>query len=197
MHKALDKFYFTTNMNELKFSIKLSLGLFAIGTIILILFAFTLSTTIGMLGYIFTGLSIFIGTIYLIILTVRVATNKVDTRTGIKSALVFMINIPIALLYTYLVLILLNYARITFENTTGEDLISIKIRGCEDSEIGGLRTGESKTIWIDIPGDCQIDIEYELNGEMKRETVASYLTNMNGLIGTYKIGSNRDVLSDI
>ncbi len=184
-------------MNELKFSIKLSVGLFTIGTIILILFAFSLSTTIGMLGYIFTGLAVFIGIVYLIILTVRVVTNKVDRSTGIKSALVLIINIPIALFYTYLVIVLLNYARITFENATGQELTSIKILGCQEIEIETLKTGESKTVWIDIPSDCQVDIEYELNGEIKKETVADYLTNMNGLIGTYRIGSNKDILSDI
>jgi hypothetical protein len=60
-----------------------------------------------------------------------------------------------------------------------------------------LKTGESETVWIDIPNDCQVDIEYELKGEIRRETVAGYLTNMNGLFGTYKIGSNKDILSDI
>jgi hypothetical protein len=121
-------------MNELKFLIKLSLGFFTIGTIILILFAFSLSTAIGMLGYIFTGLSFLMGTVYLIILTVRIATNKVDRNIGIKSALVLITNIPIALLYIYVVLVLLNYARITFENTTGEDLTRIKILGCQERE---------------------------------------------------------------
>src|SRR5688572_21749661 len=101
-------------MSELKFSIKLSLGFFTIGTIILILFAFSLSTTIGMLGYFFTGLSFLLGAVYLIILAVRIITNKVDMSTGFKSALVLIINIPIALFYTYLVVVLLSYARITF-----------------------------------------------------------------------------------
>ena len=184
-------------MNELKFSIRLSLGLFSIGTIILLLFALSLSSTIGILGYIFTGLSFVVGTIYLIILTVKVVTDKIDRTAGIKSALVMMVNIPIALFYAYLVLILLNYARITFENTTGQDLTSIKILGCQDQEIAELEIGESTTIWIDIPTDCEINIEYELHGEIRRETVASYLTNSNGIIATYQIGSNKDILSDI
>lgn len=69
-----------------------------------------------------------------------------------------IINIPIALFYTYLVIVLLNYARITFENTTGQDLTSIKILGCQEGKIETLKTGESKTVWIDIPRDCQVDI---------------------------------------
>jgi hypothetical protein len=184
-------------MNELNFSIKLSIGFFTIGTVILILFGFSLSTTIGIIGYIFTGLSFFIGTVYLIILTARIVKNKVDRSMGIKSALVVIINIPVALFYIYLVVVLLNYARITFENTTGADLTSIKILGCQEHEIKTLKTGESKTVWIDIPNDCQVDIEYEVNGEIRREIVAGYLTNMNGLIETYRIGSNKDIPSDI
>jgi hypothetical protein len=181
-------------MDELKFSIKLTLGFFTIGTIIMVLFALTLSGTIGMFGYIFTGLSVFIGTVYLVILIVRIVTKKVDGTTGIKSALVLTINIPVAIFYTYLVLVLLNYARVTFENTTGELLTSIKIFGCEEKEIKRLKSGESETVWIHIPGDCEVEIAYQLNGEIRREIVAGYLTNMNGFIGRYRIGSDTDIM---
>jgi hypothetical protein len=103
------------------------------------------------------------------------------------------INIPIAAFYFYLVVVLINIARITFENTTGHDLSSIKISGCGDKEIRFLQAGKSKTVWIHIPSDCSLEISYEIDGQIKREIIAAYLTNSNGVIATYKIGSNQEI----
>lgn len=180
-------------MVELKFSIKLALGFFVIGTIILLSFAIKLSSTVAMLGYIYTAFAFLIGSIYVIIITIKIVSKKLDFRTGVKVILVMMLNVPISLFYIFIVLTLMSYARITFENTTEYNLTSIKISGCQNKEIKELRTGESKTVWIGIPTDCQVDIQYEVNGDLKRETVVGYLTNSGGIVATYKIGSNQDV----
>jgi len=179
--------------SELKFSKRLSIGLFCIGTLILIVFAATLSVTVAFVGYVFTGLSFFLGSVYFLILIIDVARGKTDQNTGVKSIGILLINIPIAAFYIYLVMVLLNTARITFENTTGHDLSSIKISGCTNKEINFLEAGESKTIWIDIPSDCSLEINYVIEGEIKIETVAGYLTTSNGVIATYKIGSNKEI----
>ncbi|MGC3944403.1 MAG: hypothetical protein QM762_07785 [Chryseolinea sp.] len=181
-------------MNDFRFAVKLTIGLVVVGTVILLLFVFTLDSFVGIIGYIFTVMSILVGLLFLVILAVRVATKKTDGLTAVKAVLVMIINIPVALCYAYIVVVLLNIARITFENTTGSDLTSIRISGCEERVTSSLKNGDTTTVWIDIPSDCEVVIDYEINGEVKREVVASYLTTMNGLIGRYKIGSNEDIL---
>jgi hypothetical protein len=180
-------------MTEIKFSKRLSIGLFCIGTLILIVFAATLSVTVAFVGYVFTALSFFLGSVYFLILIINIARGKTDQNIGVKSIGIMLINIPIAAFYLYLVMILINTARITFENTTGHDLSSIKISGCTNKEINFLEAGESETIWINIPSDCSLEINYEIGGQIKIEVVASYLTTSNGVIATYKVGSNQEI----
>ena len=107
------------------------------------------------------------------------------------------LSIPLALLYSYAMVFLSSYARITFKNTTGMNLSTIHIDGCHEKEIKNLNNGESKTVWIKILGDCKIEIDYEVNGIKKRETVVGYLNTTGGLVATYEVGSNKDVLEEI
>jgi hypothetical protein len=71
------------------------------------------------------------------------------------------------------------------------------ISGCERHELAGLGEGESKLLWITVPTDCDLKIEYTINGRRQQETVAGYLTNPCGLITTYRIGKSRDIMLDL
>lgn len=181
-------------MKELRFSKRLSIGLFSIGTLIFVLYAITLSTSIGLLGYIYVGLAAFIGIIYLLTVVIKMIRYRLEFMVGLKSAGIMILNIPVVLIYFYLVMILMNTARITLENSTGQDISSIRITGCDHREIETLKAGKLETIWINIPGDCALEIEYQIEGKMVKETVAGYLTSPAGIIATYKIGSNKDIL---
>jgi len=178
---------------DLKFAIKLAIGLFTIGTIIFLLFFFTGSARVALAGYSFLVVSVFISWAFIAVVLVNFLRRKISMTEALKILGVILANIPVAILYTYLVVLLLNYARITFINTTGNDLRSIKIYGCEEKEIAALKQGDSKTVWIKIPGDCEVEIEYEAGGKRKTETVAGYLTNSGGVKAVYEIGSNRDI----
>ena len=46
--------------------------------------------------------------------------------------------------------------RITFTNSTQNKLTDIKIVGCETEYISELKPNESKTVWVEITGDCSI-----------------------------------------
>jgi hypothetical protein len=179
---------------DLKFSIKISIALFGLGTVLLVLFAVNLSPTIALLGYAYTILAFAIGFLYVTVLIHTILKRKIKLREGLLSISVMLINIPISFGYVFVVSVLLNYARITIENTTGKEITSVKITGCENKELSKLGNGESQTLWINIPGDCQLNIEYEVNGQIRNEIIAGYLTNSGGIIATYKIGSNQDIL---
>lgn len=180
-------------MTHLQFSKRLSIGLFAIGTLLFIAYATTLSPIVGLIGFVYTILAFSIGTFYFFVLGSKIGRQKLDLETGKKSIQILTLNLPIALIYFVIVMILINTARITLVNGTGQDLSSIKISGCDTKEIESLKTGQSTTIRIYMPSDCSLEIRYELGRETRTETVAGYLTNLGGVIATYQIGSNEEI----
>lgn len=183
-------------MHYLKLSIKIAIILFAIGTILLLIFFFTGSARMVTIGYAFLVTTILISWAFIALVLVNFASRKISLTNALKILGVILINIPIAILYTYLVVALLGYARITFINSTPHNLSAIKIYGCEENEITSLPSGESKTVWISIPGDCDVKIAYEVQGNRRTETVAGYLTPSGGVKAVYEIGSNRDIFED-
>jgi hypothetical protein len=90
---------------------------------------------------------------------------------------------------------LLNTMRVTFYNSTSYVLTDINITGCQNKHIDKLDPGGGRTIWISIPGDCEISIDYlEKNIRMKEYGIGGYITNDNGQIIDYNIGGKNDQL---
>jgi len=175
---------------DLKFATRLSLTFFSIGTLLLVLYYFTLSSLVALIGYSYTGFAVLIGIIYLILIGFKVISKKITKITGIKCAGIVLLNLPFATIYFYFVMMLMTTARITFENATGHDISSLSIGGCINKELGELKAGESTTMWIAVKNDCSLVLFYKVDREPKLETAFGYLTPNNGMIATYKIGSN-------
>ena len=90
-----------------------------------------------------------------------------------------LLNIPVMFFYCWVTIILLNTMRITFANSTQTTLTNINVVG-GGGHIDKLESGESETVWVDIIGDCSIDIDYLYNGQRKEESVAGYVTSSMG-----------------
>ncbi len=176
-------------MPDFKFASRLSLVFFTVGTLLIALYYFTMSPVSALVGYAYTGIAILVGMIYLILIGFKVISKKITASTGLKCAGIILVNLPVATIYFYFVMILMTTARITFENTTGQDISSASIGGCATEEIGTLKPGESKTVWVIIKSDCSLVLFYKLDREPKLETPFPYLTHNSGMIATYKIGS--------
>lgn len=176
-------------MSDLKFARRISLSFFIVGTLLMILYYFTMSEVVALIGYSYTGLAVLIVVIYLILIGFRIISKKLDGFTGLRCAGAVLLNLPIAALYFYFVMILMTTARITFENATGRDISAVSIGGCASRELGELKTGESKTVWVKIKSDCSLVLFYKIDREPKLETPFASLTHNNGMIATYKIGN--------
>lgn len=176
-------------MPEFKFALRLSITFFIVGTLLMAIYYFTMSETSAQLGYAYTGIAVLVGIIYLILIGFKVISKKITATNGLKCAGVVLINLPVATLYLYFVMILMTTARITFENTTGKDISAVSIGGCLAQELGDLKSGEAKTVWVKIKSDCSLVLFYKLDREPKLETPFPYLTHNAGMIATYKIGS--------
>jgi len=176
-------------MPDFKFALRLSLSFFTIGTILMATYFFTMSPVSEQLGYAYTGIAILVGIIYLILVGFKVVSKKITTIEGLKCAGVVLLNLPIATLYFYFVVVLMTTARITFENNTGSDISSVSVGGCHEQEIGDLKNGESKTVWVKIKSDCSLVLTYTVDRVPKLETAFPRLAQNQGMIATYKIGT--------
>jgi hypothetical protein len=169
---------------------------FIIGTIMIGFFYFTLSIELAVYSYsILIAIALF-NVIVLSILMSNVILEKVSFRKYRLTVGLMIANIPVAIGYFVLVLILINTLRITFVNSTGERIDNIEIIGCEPKLIDNLEPEDSKTVWINITGDSTLEIEYQLQGETKREIVFGYVTNSNGQIATYWIGKDKKPIDE-
>jgi hypothetical protein len=174
-------------MPNFKFAAALAISLFIIGTGILIWFYLNPSSFVAFVAYQFTILAIIVNWIYAGVLLFNFLKARISIPVLLKSLGVTVLNIPVGILYAYIMVWLLSYARITFKNSTGTDLGVIRIEGCQEKEITDLKNDDSRTVWIKIPGDCAIAIAYELNGEQRRETVIGYLVPEGGIKATYEL----------
>ena len=177
-------------MSDFKFALRLSLTFFSIGTLLMAAYYFTISPSVALVGYSYTGFAVLTGMIYLILIGFKVMSKKITTNMGLKCAGIVLINLPVATLYFYFVILLMTTARITFENATGNVISAVSIAGCINKELGELKDGESTTVWIVVKNECSVVLFYKLDREPKLETPFSYLTPNSGIIATYKIGSH-------
>lgn len=176
-------------MEYFRFGVKLALVFFLLGTVVLVLFAITLSTKIALFAYQFTVTAILVNWLYAATLLFYLLKRKISLNALFKTLGVMLINIPVGILYAWLMVYLLSFARITIHNATGEDLGPIRVYGCEQKEIKELKNGDKKNVWIKIPANCSIEIQYQLRGVNKLDTVVNYLTPERGLKITHELRS--------
>jgi len=181
-----------TTERHIKLGRRTALISFLLGTAIFGLYFLTSSFGLLFLGYGFIALTGLINIGILISILVK-ATKDKDNRTKLfKTCGLMLLNIPVMLFYCWIVIILLNTMRINFTNATQKTLTNINIIGCGGGHIDKLESGESKTVWVDIIGDCSIGIEYLSNGQNKEESVAGYVTNSMGQKMKYNIGGQNE-----
>ncbi|MEB3753969.1 hypothetical protein [Acinetobacter sp. MD2(2019)] len=165
---------------------------FLLGTLIFGLFFITSAFEILFFAYGFIALTSLINLGALISILLKAHKDKDNRIKLFTTCGLMLLNIPIMLLYCSITIILLNTMRITFTNSTQITLTNINIVGCGGGYIDKLENGESKTVWIDITGDCSIDINYLSNGQKKEELVASYVSNSMGQKMKHNVGGQNE-----
>lgn len=161
---------------------------FTIATMIFAFYLFTGNLDYGFFGYLFFLLAVPSNIIILIILLFQTSKSEFPKKNSQGIRFMFL-NIPVAIFYFGIGIYFTGIMRITFKNNTGEDIKKIKIVGCENEELDILKNGETETIWIDINGDCSINISYtDAKGKIQNETVLGYVTSGMGQKYIYKIG---------
>lgn len=168
---------------------------FLLGTAIFGIYFLTSSFELLFVGYGFIALTGIVNIGVLIAILIRAYKCKESKKGLIRTSRIMLVNIPVMVLYCWVAIILLGTMRITFTNETGTTLTDINIVGCGGGHIDKLEVGESETVWVDITGDCSINIDYHTNSDRKRETVAGYVTSSMGQRIKHKIdGKDKDIL---
>ena len=162
---------------------------FGIGTAIFGLYYLSSEAALLFLGYGYILLAGLVNIGILISILVKASNDTANRKALFTTAGLMLLNIPVMLLYCQVGLQLLDTMRITFINTTPSTITDIHILGCENEYIQQLEAGESKTVWINIPGDCAITADYLLNGQRKKEAVEGYISHFMGQKTTHRIGS--------
>jgi len=165
---------------------------FVLGTIIFGLYFLTSSFKLLLLGEGFIFLTVLVNIGILILILVKAYKDKENRKKLLKICGIMLVNIPVMLFYCWVTIILLNTMRITFRNSTQTTLTNINISGCGGGHIDKLESGESETVWVDINGDCSINIDYLSKGQRKEEGVSGYVTSTMGKKMKHNIGGKNE-----
>lgn len=163
---------------------------FLMGTFLMLYYYYTSSAYILLPALYFILFTVIVNMTVLSLLLTKSRKDKINQSIYLKTSKLLLCNIPIAIAYLFFVFILVDTMRVTFINKTGKPIEHIEISGCELEKIDRLEINEQKIIWIAISGDCSVDIQYSIEGTIKKEEVFSYVTTMMGQQTTFRIGSN-------
>ena len=164
-----------TTERHIKLGRQTALISFLLGTVIFGLYFLTSSFELLFVGYGFIALTGLINIGILISILLKANKDIENRKKLLTTSGLMLLNIPLMLFYCWVAIVLLDTMRITFTNSTQTTLSSINIVGCGGGHIDQLEAGQSKTVWVDITGDCSINIDYLSNGQQKNESVAGYV----------------------
>lgn len=167
---------------------------FLLGTGIFGFYFLTSSSQLLFIGYVFIIVPGLINICVLISILIKAAKDKNNYSRLNRTVGLMLLNVPVMLIYCWAAVILLNTMRITFTNSTRATLTDININGCETEHIDMLDVGESKTVWVAIKGDCEINIDYLSNGQRSTKVVVGYVTNSMGQKMKYNVGGQNEEL---
>ena len=148
---------------------------FVIGALIFGIYLLTSNSNLLFIGYGFIVLAGIANLIILIAILAKSNSDSTNRKRLLKTSGLMLINLPIMFFFIWISLILIGNMRITLTNGTNNKLTDIKIVGCETQHIAELEPNESKTVWVEITGDCSITLEYLENGEIKKEMVEEFI----------------------
>ena len=181
------------NKNLNKIGIWTAIISFVVGTILLVLYYFSDSEIVAIVSVFYIIAAGVINFVILLALLIKSRKDSENRKKYFKTAGLILINIPIVLVYLYFIIGLSDTMRITFVNKTGKQIEDIEITGCEYEKINELKNNQSKTVWIDITGDCSITVKYKIEDKIKKETVFEYVTTSMGKKATYRIGKDKPI----
>lgn len=162
---------------------------FTAGTIIFALHYFTMGSYFIITGYFFILVMGIINLILLGFLLSKVLREKTNREKLLLNGLLMLLNIPVMLLYCWITIVIMNTVRITLVNAANITATDIRFTGCEEKRIESLAPGKSTTVWINIPNDCSVRVDYMSGQQARSAFPVGYVTNSMGHQITWQLGA--------
>lgn len=162
---------------------------FAIGSVLLVIYYFTMSEIIALQSYVTIIIVAFVNLAVLGILILKLFKKNADKGKILKSIGLMSLNIPVVIIYFYIFSLLLDTVRLTITNESNFKIENILVKGCEQKTVEDINPNKNATVWIKIPNDCSVSISYKMNGSTKQREILGYVTNMGGKKLEFKIGN--------
>ena len=141
-----------------------------------------------MAGMIYVSLALIINLFIVIkLLLSLIQTDKSQKAKTLKTIGLMSLNIPIALICFYVVVLNVFKIIVKFENKTGENLTEFIVLRPDYMNIGELKINSSKTVRMRNPRIRDIVVEYNLAGE-KHEVQFLYFFGTSENRVKYQVG---------
>lgn len=160
---------------------------FVLGSLIFALYFINSNVDFLLAGYIFIIVAGILNICLLISILLKAKKDKSNRKKLLFTSGFMLINIPVLIIYFGLSSMLLNTMRITIKNDSSFDLTELNISGCESKHIKNIDAGKSKCVWISIPNDCSISMNYLTNNIRKDTLIMGYVTSNMGQKISFKI----------
>jgi hypothetical protein len=110
----------------------------------------------------------------------------------LRTTGLMLLNVPVAIFCFWAGSQLLNTVRITLTNPHSTTITDLVISGCKMHTIATLPPGGKQIVWVSIPGDCSIHLQYQHGGQVHQETVMGYCTGNMGMKIGHELGKGAD-----
>ncbi|TNE79824.1 MAG: hypothetical protein EP332_09595 [Bacteroidetes bacterium] len=158
---------------------------FLLGTFLLGWYVQSLNSKVEEYGFYYLVVAAVLNILILfVVITVAIRQPKERKRLG-KSAGLMLINIPITVLYFWVVMALQDYVRVQIKNTTDSMLTEIQISGCGEASLESVPPKEEKSVWLKLEREGSLECQYRKNGIPAIEPISGYLCP--GLPGRFDI----------
>jgi len=115
----------------------------------------------------------------LLLLAKRWYREKENRKQLWQTGLLMSLNIPVALLYAKMVLVLSNVLLVRLVNTAGQPLHNLVVLGCgEQRPLADLQPGQATILWLPISRACferTVVVQYTAGKTTQRATIDGYV----------------------
>lgn len=109
----------------------------------------------------------------------RAQLEKENRRALWLAGALLSLNLPVALLYTKLVLVLSNTLLVRLVNDTQQPLRHVVVQGCgQPRPLADLQPGQATIVWLPISRDCferTVSVQYRVGRATQQTVIAGYV----------------------
>jgi hypothetical protein len=179
----------------LKMCLRVSLTSFLLGTAMLVLFFFTSDLLVALVC---APVVLVIG-VYnlklLLLLAWRGRRQKENRKELWRAGAIMSLNLPVALLYSKVVLMLSNTLLVRLVNTANQPLRQVVVLGCgEQRPLADLQIGQSTIFWLPISRACferTVVVRYKVGQSTRQAIINGYVVESKRI--NLKIGNGQQV----